>query len=89
MGWGAGLLMHANHVRRRWSNGSNPSDPQTLANLRLRWFWEHFGAWAVMSVVFLAVDLWTSGKLTWAFYPILGWGLGVYFHRRNLLHSSL
>ncbi|MCH7945548.1 MAG: 2TM domain-containing protein, partial [Armatimonadetes bacterium] len=34
------------------------------------------------------INLFTSGKLTWAVWPILGWGIGLAFHAWAALNSD-
>lgn len=43
----------------------------------------HAWAWAIMAVVFVFLDLKPDGSLDWAYYPILGWGIGVFFSARK------
>lgn len=88
MGWGLGLLLHGLSVwSRRSAHGfggeqplPDPSDART--------FTRKVGIYLVMSVVFVAIDLQTTGGLTWAFYPILGWGAGLLLARRDLAKVS-
>lgn len=42
-------------------------------------FYTHFTSWAVMSVFFILLNLFTS-DVFWAVFPILGWGVGLAFH---------
>jgi len=74
LGWGFGLLMHALAVwgKPTRDRGTEPNDKKRHRN-----FPDRLLIYLVMSVVFLAIDLLTTGRLTWAFYPILGWGAGL------------
>jgi hypothetical protein len=60
-------------------------DPQTLykkANARAREkkrFFAHFLRWAVMSIFFILVNIFTSDYF-WAIFPIMGWGIGLAMH---------
>jgi len=36
--------------------------------------------YVMVSVLLIGIDLAVGGTLTWAFYPVLGWGLGVGMH---------
>lgn len=40
-------------------------------------FKKHFRVYLIMSVFFVCLNLFQSGGLGWAFWPILGWGLAV------------
>lgn len=62
------------------TDGAPP--PRTSAWKRLP---GHAWVWAIMAVVFLFLDLERDGTLDWAFYPILGWGIGVFFGVRKAL----
>lgn len=43
-------------------------------------FYEHFGTYAVMSVMFFAINLFTSPGHWWFYWPIFGWGIGIVSH---------
>jgi transcriptional regulator with XRE-family HTH domain len=74
LGWGFGLVMHALSV---WSKPSRSLGMEPNDKNRHKSFPDRLRIYLVMSVVFLAIDLLTTGRLTWAFYPILGWGAGL------------
>jgi transcriptional regulator with XRE-family HTH domain len=85
LGWGTGLALHGRHA---WAQ-SRPKTAETGAGkVRRRAFQEHIFAWLGMSIVFVVADLWQHGRLTWAFYPMLGWGAGLFAFRRNLRPAS-
>lgn len=52
-----------------------PYEEKTLAEKKLD-FRRHLRTYLVMSLFFIILDYYTSG-LTWAIWPILGWGIGV------------
>jgi transcriptional regulator with XRE-family HTH domain len=81
LGWGAGLALHGRHA---WAQLQKRTPSSEATRVQRRAFQEHIAAWFVMSIVFLIADLWPSGHLTWAFYPILGWGAGLFAFRHNL-----
>jgi len=74
LGWGFRLLMHGLSA---WSRSSRPRDEESSDKKRRRSFPDRVRLYAVMSVAFLVVDFLTNGRITWAFYPIGGWGLGL------------
>lgn len=88
-GWGLGIVLHGWHdwKRTRESRGLRPPTPEHLR--RRHAIRDHVVAYLAMSVVFLVGDLWENGGLTWAFYPILGWGLGLFLHARQILRTDL
>jgi len=84
MGMGCGLALHAlNLWRHRRKEAGIAPEHGWRERLRHRAFWEHLVAYAVMSALFVVADLYESGHLTWAFYPIAGWGTGLLLHGRN------
>ena len=40
-------------------------------------FKRHLRTYLVMSVFFIALNMMGHGRITWAVWPILGWGIGV------------
>lgn len=43
-------------------------------------FYEHLGAFAVMSMFFFLLNAATSFSYWWFYWPIMGWGIGIAFH---------
>lgn len=43
-------------------------------------FFIHLAVYAIVGVLLVAIDFSTSPGITWAHWPILGWGVGVLFH---------
>ena len=43
-------------------------------------FFEHFTTFLVMSVFFFLLNMVTSFGHWWFMWPIIGWGIGVFFH---------
>jgi DNA-binding XRE family transcriptional regulator len=81
MGWGIGVALHGWKTWKRSHRAHSPESIPTTKSLG-----ERYGVYLIMSAVFVALDLSSSGKLTWAFYPILGWGAGLFltgFGRRK------
>lgn len=80
MGWGIGLALHGWQTLRRPRVEVAASGPVTY-DVEMSSFGERYGTYLVMSAVFVAMDLMLSGRLTWAHYPILGWGNGILLAR--------
>lgn len=65
-----------------------PSEPVAISRSTPKRLPAHFWVWAVASVLFITLDLRPDGSVDWAFYPILGWGIGVAFGVRKALRES-
>ncbi len=72
MGWGIGVALHG-WKTWSWSHRTIASKSES----RTRSIGERYGVFLIMSVVFVIIDVATSGRLTWAYYPIAGWGFGL------------
>jgi len=53
-----------------------PKDPK-------REFLQHLGFYLLGSLFFLGGDLWQNHALTWAHWPLLGWGAGLALHGKH------
>ena len=42
-------------------------------------FYEHLSIYVVMSIFFIVLNMLTSNRI-WFIWPMLGWGIGVFFH---------
>jgi 2TM domain len=60
---------------------------QTLNNQRLRKFQTHLFFYVAINTFLVIIDLMTGNGLDWAFWPILGWGLGLLFDAFNTYQS--
>ena len=49
---------------------------------------EHVFSYLIVNAMLVAVNWISSGKLTWAVWPILGWGVGLAFHAWATLNSD-
>ncbi|NEQ46443.1 MAG: hypothetical protein F6K00_24025 [Leptolyngbya sp. SIOISBB] len=59
-----------------------PAEPKsrTIALSQIKpWQRRQWGQYAIASILMLAIDLVTTGMLTWSIYPVMGWGLGLLF----------
>jgi hypothetical protein len=43
-------------------------------------FYSNFVSWIGVSIFLFSVNLITSPRFIWAFFPFIGWGIGVFFH---------
>jgi hypothetical protein len=46
-------------------------------------FYSHLAVYAVVNVVLIIINLSTSGGYYWFKWPLLGWGIGLFFHGMN------
>lgn len=76
-------------AERQWRQAQAAAQARQRRRDRQRRDWLIYG---ISSVGFVAIDLATAGTLTWAFFPIVGWGLGLLLggkscHRDRSLRS--
>ena len=43
-------------------------------------FYTHLAVYVVVNLLLVVVNLWTSPDHYWFQWPLLGWGIGVFFH---------
>lgn len=43
-------------------------------------FYNHFGTYVVMGIFFFLLNAATAWGNWWFYWPLLGWGIGVFFH---------
>ena len=51
-------------------------------------FWEHFWAYLIVNAGLIAFDLFRDGQLSWAMWPLIGWGIGLAFHAYSIYFPS-
>ncbi|MCH8979513.1 MAG: 2TM domain-containing protein [Armatimonadetes bacterium] len=69
----------------------NKADTQEFIefrNRRRRELREHVFAYFIVNALLVAINWFTSDRLTWAVWPILGWGVGLAFHAWAALNSD-
>ncbi|MGO4821346.1 MULTISPECIES: 2TM domain-containing protein [unclassified Flavobacterium] len=52
----------------------------------LKGFYGNLGAYIVVNLVLLAINLSTSPGYLWFFWPLFGWGIGVFFHAMKVFN---
>ncbi|MEH2115722.1 2TM domain-containing protein [Nostoc sp.] len=55
---------------------------------RRRAFWTHFVSFLAVNLFLILLNLITSPSYFWAIFPILGWGLGLFFHWWSVYQSK-
>lgn len=45
-----------------------------------REFMEHFWSYVIVNAGLVGINVFTKGTISWALWPILGWGIGIAFH---------
>jgi hypothetical protein len=58
-----------------------------LAHRRAQ-FWPHLSSYLAVNAFLIAINLLTSRGHFWAIWPLLGWGLGLFFHARSALATG-
>ena len=54
---------------------------RALARLqKKREFWAHMAAYVLVNAFLVAVWAVTGADFFWPIFPILGWGIGIFFH---------
>ena len=69
----------------------NKADTQEFLefkNRRRRELREHVFSYLIVNAMLVAVNWISSAKITWAVWPILGWGIGLAFHAWAALNSD-
>lgn len=56
------------------------SSQRTFNTFRRRAFWAHFVSFLAVNLFLILLNLITSPSYFWAIFPVLGWGLGLFFH---------
>lgn len=51
-------------------------------------FKEHLMAYLIINGFLVGINLFTLGNLSWALFPIMGWGIGLAFDYQESYHSS-
>jgi len=91
LGWGFGLAMHGWRTVVGGRHGSTRRDDPSLPARPRNAHGEKIAVYLVTSVFFVVLDYATTGRLTWCFYPILGWGAGLFLFgqgRKSTARSS-
>lgn len=46
----------------------------------LKGFYSHLSTYVVVNIFFIAMNLWTKPEHLWFYYPLFGWGIGLFWH---------
>lgn len=46
----------------------------------LKGFYAHLIIYVVVNGVLVLINLWTSPRFLWFLFPLIGWGIGLFFH---------
>ncbi|MEH2064805.1 MAG: 2TM domain-containing protein [Nostoc sp.] len=60
----------------------------TFNTFRRRAFWTHFVSFLAVNLFLILLNLITSPSYFWAIFPVLGWGLGLFFHWWSVYQSK-
>ncbi|HUJ68394.1 MAG TPA: 2TM domain-containing protein [Syntrophorhabdales bacterium] len=51
-------------------------------------FYIHLSAYVVVNIVLVVINLATSSEYLWFKWPLMGWGIGVFFHGMSVFVFS-
>ncbi|MDZ7951931.1 MAG: 2TM domain-containing protein [Nostoc sp. DedQUE12b] len=60
----------------------------TFNAFRRRAFWSNFVSFLAVNLFLIILNLITSPSYFWAIFPVLGWGLGLFFHWWSVYQSK-
>ncbi|MEH2351572.1 MAG: 2TM domain-containing protein [Nostoc sp.] len=60
----------------------------TFNTFRRRAFWGHFVSFSAVNLFLILLNFITSPSYFWAIFPLLGWGLGLFFHWWGVYQSK-
>ena len=49
-------------------------------------FFKHLGTYLIINAFLVGMNLLSDGKVDWAIYPLLGWGIGVALHAMSVFN---
>ncbi|MCC5615491.1 2TM domain-containing protein [Nostoc sp. CHAB 5836] len=61
---------------------------RTFNTFRRKAFWAHFVSFLAVNLFLILLNLITSPSYFWAIFPVLGWGLGLFFHWRSIYQTK-
>lgn len=64
------------------------ADMKAFIAHRRQEFTEHLYAYGIVNAFLLAINYFTEHRITWAIFPLLGWGLGLLFSAREAYVTS-
>ncbi|MEH2295110.1 2TM domain-containing protein [Nostoc sp.] len=68
-------------TEQKWlAQQEEESSRRTFNTFRSRGFWAHFVCFLAVNLFLILLNLITSPSYFWAIFPVLGWGLGLFFH---------
>ena len=51
-------------------------------------FRDHIVIYIIVNAFLTVINVWTSPGFLWVLFPIVFWGIGVFFHWREAYHGS-
>jgi hypothetical protein len=51
-------------------------------------FFTHLGTYLMVNAFLVGIDLISDGRLEWALYPLMGWGIGIVMHAIGVFNRS-
>lgn len=56
-------------------------------NHQRRAFWSHLASYVIVNAFLFGVDLMSDGRIEWAYWPLMGWGVGILFHALSTFNT--
>ncbi|MDQ2985838.1 MAG: 2TM domain-containing protein [Armatimonadota bacterium] len=63
------------------------AEVKEFAGHQRRGFLSHLGSYVIVNAFLFAIDGLSDGRVQWAFYPLLGWGIGIAFHALSVFNT--
>ena len=64
------------------------AEVEEFAKLQRRSFYSHLASYLIVNGFLFALDIFKDGRLSWAMYPLLGWGIGIAFHALSTFNRA-
>lgn len=76
-------------AEREWFSQKGELQERQVFNVQRRQdFQHHLVKFAIVNAFLVLLNVAALGTITWALYPILGWGLGLSLHGWNAYHTG-
>ena len=51
-------------------------------------FRDHLVVYVVVNIILIGINMWTVPQFWWFLFPLVFWGIGVFFHWRDAYHGT-